>query len=86
MQDDNAWIDRLQREQTVSEKNWGAALALSICLGFLGADRFYVGRFELGALKLLTIGGFFAWWIIDVVLICTERMKDGSGRTVRRTA
>jgi len=86
MHDENVWIDRLQRERTVSQKSWGTALALSIFMGFLGADRFYVGRFELGALKLLTVGGFFVWWVIDVLLAAAERMKYGSGRTVRRAA
>ena len=84
MHDENAWIDRLQRERSVSEKSWPATLALSIFLGFVGADRFYVGRFELGTVKLFTMGGFFFWWIIDILLVATGQMKDGLGRSVRR--
>lgn len=84
MHDHNAWLDSLRRERAISRKSWRTALALSIFLGVLGADRFYLGRFELGALKALTVGGFFIWWLIDVVLLLQESMKDGLGRTVQR--
>jgi TM2 domain-containing membrane protein YozV len=84
MHDQRVWLDSLQRERTISGKDWNTALVLSIFLGIFGADRFYVGRFELGALKLLTFGGYFIWWVIDVILLCRGRMKDGFGRTVQR--
>lgn len=85
MHDQNAWLNSLQRERATSRKSWSTVLVLSIFLGILGADRFYVGRFELGALKLLTVGGCFVWWFIDVVLLLEGRMKDGLGRAVQRT-
>lgn len=84
MQNANAWLDRLQHERAVSTKDWNTAFALSVLLGPLGADRFYVGRGDLGVLKLLTFGGSFVWWIIDIVLLCRGEMKDGFGRSVQR--
>ncbi|MDD7374666.1 MAG: NINE protein [Bacilli bacterium] len=33
-------------------------LILSLLIGSLGADRFYLGQFGLGILKLLSFGGF----------------------------
>ena len=60
-----------------SHKSWMVALLLSVFLGFLAVDRFYMGRIGLGILKLLF--GFGIWWIIDIILIATRtaRTKDG---------
>ena len=62
-------------------KNKTVALILSIVLGGLGIDRFYLGYTVPGILKLITGGGFGIWWIIDIVLILTGKLgpKDGSG-------
>ena len=84
MQVKNDWLDSLRRQRAESEKNWTLALILSIFLGMFGADRFYIGRTGLGILKLLTIGGYLAWWVFDIVLLLQERMKDDRGREVRR--
>ena len=55
------------------------ALLLSILLGGLGIDRFYLGYIGLGILKLLTGGGCGIWWIIDIVLIATKKLPDAQG-------
>ena len=53
-------------------KNWIAALILSILVGSLGVDRFYMGYIGTGILKLITFGGLGVWWIIDLILIATK--------------
>lgn len=45
------------------------SILLSIFIGTLGVDRFYVGDVGLGIGKLLTAGGCGIWWLIDIFLI-----------------
>lgn len=42
-------------------------LVISILLGELGIDRMMIGEVGLGILKLLTCGGCYIWWIIDII-------------------
>lgn len=78
------WVESLRRERGLSNRDWNIALVLSILLGIFGADRFYVGRTGLGVLKLVTLGGYFIWWVMDVILLLQGRMKDDLGKLVQK--
>lgn len=45
------------------------ALILSVLVGSMGIDRFYIGDIGLGVGKLLTCGGAYVWWLIDIFMI-----------------
>lgn len=45
------------------------SLILSILLGGFGVDRMYIGDIGLGVFKLITCGGCYIWWLIDLFLI-----------------
>ncbi|MCL2220230.1 MAG: TM2 domain-containing protein [Chitinispirillia bacterium] len=64
--------------------NWLTLLLLSIFLGIFGIDRFYAGRIGTGILKLITGSFCGVWWIIDLVLILTDKFKDSRGNVIRR--
>lgn len=57
------------------EKSTTVALVLSLFIGGLGIDRFYVGNIGLGVLKLITIGALGIWTIIDWFLIMGAARK-----------
>jgi hypothetical protein len=66
-----------------SQREFMTALLLSIFVGSLGVDRFYLGDTGLGILKLCTCGGLGIWHIIDVILIATRKLNDTDGRPLR---
>ncbi|MFC1743633.1 protein kinase [Candidatus Riflebacteria bacterium] len=56
-------------------------LLLSILLGLVGMDRFYLGQHRLGITKFLILCFIpgplrFVWWIVDITLIATGQLKD----------
>jgi len=63
-----------------SDKSWMTALLLSLFLGGLGVDRFYLGYTGLGVAKLLTLGGCGIWALIDLILIAMKKVPDSEGR------
>ncbi len=60
-------------------KSKTTALILSILVGGLGVDRFYLGYTGMGVLKLLTGGCFGILWIIDIVNIATGKLLPADG-------
>lgn len=60
-------------------KNKTTAIILSLLLGGLGIDRFYLGYIGLGILKLLTGGVFGIMWLIDLILIISGNLNPKNG-------
>jgi len=83
-QNRDEWFGMLRGRQAESEYSWAVAFLLSLFLGMLGADRFYLGYPYVGLLKLCTLGGLSWWWMLDVILLLAGRMKDGEGKKLKR--
>lgn len=73
---------KIEKPKVEGEKEWIVALLLSVFLGSLGIDRFYLGYLGLGILKLITAGGCGIWWLIDLILIATNAMTDAEGKAL----
>lgn len=65
------------------QKSFMVALLLSIFVGTLGIDRFYLGYTGLGILKLVTAGGCGIWWLVDLILIAMGNLKDSNGQPLK---
>lgn len=53
-------------------------LILAILVGYLGIHRFYAGKTASGVLYLLTGGLFGIGWIVDIILIATDKFEENS--------
>jgi TM2 domain-containing membrane protein YozV len=43
-------------------------LIISFVAGYFGLDRFYRGQIAWGVIKLITIGGFGIWYLVDAAI------------------
>ncbi|MCR2827312.1 Ltp family lipoprotein [Microbacterium sp. zg.Y909] len=68
-----------QNGPLTSQKSFVVTWVLSYLLGGLGVDRFYLGKIGTGVLKLLTLGGFGIWALVDIILVLTGNQKDKHG-------
>lgn len=68
-----------------NETAYLTATYFSLFLGMLGVDRFYMGHVGLGILKLITLGGFGVWWLIDLIWIALGNAKTKTGKKLVRT-
>lgn len=62
------------------QKSFVATWLLSLFLGVLGIDRFYLGKIGTGIAKLLTAGGLGILAIVDQVIVLMGKTTDRNGQ------
>jgi len=76
---DNSTANKAPRSFTLT---W----ILALLLGGLGVDRFYLGKVGTGILKLVTLGGFGVWALIDLIITLAGAQHDKLGRPLTGAA
>lgn len=66
----------------VSDKSFVVTWLFALLLGYLGVDRFYLGKVGTGVLKLITLGGCGIWVLIDIILVLAGAQRDKLGRSL----
>jgi len=78
----------IEEEKVVKESsiNWKKFFFMSLFFGIFGVDRFLARKKGSGVLKLLTGGGLYIWYFIDLFTIASGKFTDSYGRRVSNTA
>ena len=80
----------LKKEDTMStyvtntrDKKKSTALILCICLGWMGAHQYYVGKIGMGILYTCTCGLCGLGWFVDFFRILFGSFRDNVGAPLR---
>jgi TM2 domain-containing membrane protein YozV/ribosomal protein L40E len=71
-----------QKINAEMNSQWLITLLLCVILGYLGAHRFYHGKYGTAILMIITCGGFGIWYILDIIFIILGQFKDKDGNYV----
>lgn len=67
----------------MKKKNPIVELLLCIFLGYFGVHKFYVGKKGMGILYLLTVGLCGLGWLVDIVMLILNLLKNKKPATIQ---
>uniref|UniRef100_A0A5S6QNS5 TM2 domain-containing protein n=1 Tax=Trichuris muris TaxID=70415 RepID=A0A5S6QNS5_TRIMR len=75
----NGTFIRSTDERCPRHKSFKTALLLAVFCGWLGLDRLYLGYVAFGLAKMSTLGFFFLWHLVDIILIALQVLQPADG-------
>ncbi|VEH31945.1 TM2 domain-containing protein [Legionella sainthelensi] len=78
-------IKKSYPNQEIHQKSPLLVLILGLFLGVIGIHRIYVGKIYTGLLMLITLGGLGIWYLVDLILIVTNKFEDKNGNSIQLT-
>ncbi|KHJ49458.1 hypothetical protein D918_00585 [Trichuris suis] len=75
----NGTFARGTNERCGARKSFKTALLLAVFCGWLGLDRLYLGYIAFGLAKMATLGFFFLWHLVDIILIALQVLQPADG-------
>ena len=79
-------MNAVKTKKFPKQRHFLAVFFISFMWGTMGVDRMYLGKWGTGLLKLMTLGGFGIWTLIDLVMIMAGTMRDKQGREMLQFA
>lgn len=73
-------MQKVQTKKFSKQRHFLAVFFLSFMWGTFGVDRMYLGKWGTGILKLVTLGGFGVWTLVDLALVMSGATRDKQGR------
>lgn len=86
MQPETVKSQPVKIKQFPKQRHFLAVFFISFMWGVFGVDRMYLGKWGTGVLKLVTLGGFGIWVVVDLWLIMAGTMRDQQGREMLQFA
>lgn len=71
--------DEIELSEESPEKRRTLLAILCIFVGYFGVHRFMTGKWKSGLFQLFTLGGFYIWWLVDIVMLVTGSFTDTDG-------